>query len=1066
MFARCKQDPQFSSTLSMNRSPGNTGMYDSNYHSASYGDRSLSLCRDQDQSVQYHKAVPRHSVSGPGVPVYENTTNTTPEILNSMEYSPIQISPLDPYKLLEESTSRHSNKKNERACLSLSGSERAINSTDAMESTPILSVQPDVARGITRLSLSYSELNTEDGEVPQQNHRQCYEYSSEASSLQLSRYKNISPPYTNRALRKSDDVTFSNMSLPLPDDSMLSGVRRSMQTSAQNLSIPEENKSAHDMRGYRPSKKISPLSNVLKNRSMDSFYTNSPMDRQMSHMSDQGLSSSDHVLSMSDSATSRSHRSLTSSGFQSEESNFSSPGNMHDHYGLHSQFQSTPILENEISSIQDVLSCTRVQKRESMDVDLSKASPQATNTTPVSVYDQSVSAKDKRKPFPSALMYSESLEHIESPSLPPLTVSSRRSSSAGSGNAGRFFRDLTEDCDSAAQSEISDSSGTFSQSVDSSRRTRYSNYNEKSSLSAFLSERSSSITGNVQSSNESISLSSDPDRLVDKVSVPNQSVENYRQSPLRRKSDPANRIYENIDDIAPNDSAELPYESKASSQMNQNKDNMNQIHLSKLEKNFSPDHHRSPAQVNNDDCVVDGCLGEEELKSDANRSGRNEDIFNRDRWRASLDKEMRARLVQDIEKLAPRKLYQLRAKNDTDTKKKISPVKISDYYDSPYKFRRSAGRQSEYVNINNVSPDSLGSSFEHVHILTPGVYTDYENVYNLNRLKTGNCPLVRPESLSDSLILDDQVAGHENRNSMGTIVSEPCSAYISTVARAFPAETREMRSPINTTGVNSAFKPVKPRRSFEKDSNTSNSSAGSDNPVFEEASNQNFSSNVSTQDELSFSKNKSVNESTSATFTVNRSQATPSSNSSVESAPWSSMSDCRAQSFGYMGQTPVNYLRLAGTAPLSFSMSTLPHDERSSRCSTHSYSNSIPWEDPENISSNQSTQDRSGSGRKPLRSLENTPVFSPICGQEIVGDIEKANRKRFMSTPKLSVGCDSRVSKTPNCSSYTPHRHHSSGFKNKTFCDDTSTWSSQSVSGQEWALESNERSSLSKTTYI
>jgi len=169
-------------------------------------------------------------------------------------------------------------------------------------------------------------------------------------------------------------------------------------------------------------------------------------------------------------------------------------------------------------------------------------------------------------------------------------------------------------------------------------------------------------------------------------------------------------------------------------------------------------------------------------------------------------------------------------------------------------------------------------------------------------------------------------------------------------------------------------------------------------------------------------------------------------------------------------QSPRNYLQLAGKAPLNFSVPTFLRDDSSSQTSKHSYTDSIPWEESE--SSLQTSADLSGvkpSVRQPLKALENTPVFSPIYGQDRQLSIELSSRKRFMSTPKLSTGSEmsmSRNSEDSILSMKTPQRRRSSGVPKKTYSDNTSTWSSQSEADISNHVNEHSTFALSKTTYI
>lgn len=146
------------------------------------------------------------------------------------------------------------------------------------------------------------------------------------------------------------------------------------------------------------------------------------------------------------------------------------------------------------------------------------------------------------------------------------------------------------------------------------------------------------------------------------------------------------------------------------------------------------------------------------------------------------------------------------------------------------------------------------------------------------------------------------------------------------------------------------------------------------------------------------------------------------SDDSENTLPWQWSESIDSESVS-SNRTSRNYFELAGTNVLSFLS-----DYNSSKFSENS--DSVLSVDMK---------------RQPLKALENTPVFSPICGQERRLSLELSSRKRFTSTPKLSTGSDlsvsSKNSEDKNMSvARTPKRRRSNGVGNQSGLNDTSVW--------------------------
>jgi hypothetical protein len=812
-----------------------------------------------------------------------------------------------------------------------------------------------------------------------------------------------------------------------------------------------------------------------------------------------------------------------------------------------------PVVENEISSICPPSSVrAATSKRVSLDDDIYADSSKFKNSTPVidenhHVYDKDL--KDNITPItsigpkkanvimpPSSLFYENS--NVDSPVLPPIGWSRRSSSAGSSGSGGRFFKDPTL----SSNEDLNNKSGESKCTVSLVSQGSNNGYMEKSSLSALLSDMSSSKC--TRTSEENFSMASDPDTLkrsnhsilsdnmIDRKteSLPYMPVNDgyslnhsdngltaslphqfYNMQGRRSLDKSQNSIhdYENIDKYtkqssnASNSSLNLSGSKTVSAYLYNNEPEKNRLqelynefshascmkNESDINHTFDKDKIPNYENVNelNDGNIAD-CIPESDSRSD---------MFSRDKWRASLDKEMKERLVHDIERLAPKKLYQLSTKNGPP-KKKMSPVNITEYNDSPYKFRKPYGSAtpSEYENIDSLgqthlseytespfkvrksgitarraiygsmkseSKDSLTGEYENINSLSGD--TNYVNIDHL----LGPCPVATPESLSDTVMLDD-IHGPLGRGdkTFNLVNNRHSDIYQDSVFENESLRSQELsrtKSPINTSGFNSAFKPVKGRKSVE--SPLSRTSSGSDKTY-------NIENEIDYKtDEFVHSNQEGLVESTDSSSNSGKSSRRQSNISNYVSDVENMSSFQWTRDTGMLSMTglsdsvsrsPRNYLQLAGKAPLNFSVPTFLQDESSSQTSKHSYTDSIPWEESDN--SLQTTADLSeGKIRQPLKALENTPVFSPIYGQDRRLSIELSSRKRFMSTPKLSTGSELSVSRNSE-ESKTPQRRRSSGLSKKPYSDNTSTWSSQSETDISCNVSGHSTFALSKTTYI
>lgn len=1131
MFARCKLDPSFVSNSSISDILFNQTMKQ-NTPGSRHGKYSLSPENSNGRTLlEQNKSESDISCSNWNHTKTSDSSSksliysvkSTPDRQMANEGGPVSISPLDPSRLWEESKGRLRLTPTYNSFQYPTGSDPSLNQPG--ERNTVLTVTPDTSRGITHLSLSYSDLNSENSEskVNRSGDKQNSALSETADSFVFRNGVNKSIESLSNSsnlVTQSELLSFSDVSLQLPDSSS-SSRNMSQCTSAENKSY-----SARKNRSDEKYAKVGSLDRRDKSRSVDSFSSReySPSERQSSYLSDRGLASSDRGLSSSSSTNNASgHRSLTSSGFQSEESNMSATSPAYGHFCSQSanQYQSTPIVENEISSINPPLSSKPLMtKRISLDKDIYPDVSKYKNSTPVieenttpvlqqafkeniTPVTSSVCKKPQSSLPPSSLFYSQQGD-VDSPVLPPLGWSRRSSSAGSSGSGGRYFKDPSVDEYESANENRSDEDLKYSQSL-VSQGSSNNLYGEKSSLSALLSDMSSSKC--TRTSDETISLSSDPESL-------RRSSQAILSASMMKKAESLPYMPEHsagyMENLRTGMTASLPYH-RQSLDRSQNSihdyENINNYSAQNASGSNSSSLNLSGGKVvssylcNNepekqrlqelyDELSHVSTLKKDRVPDYENVNERNDcntvnnGMFQRANWRASLDKEMKDRLVHDIEKLAPKKLYQLRTKNGPP-RKKLSPVDISEYTESPYKFRKSNTQTSDYENVDSLcrtalteythssfkvrkpgnsvrrtvidslrsgSQDSLTGECENIDSVPENA-----NYVNIDHL-LGPCPVATPESLSDTVILDD-------RNKTYSLIScenveqnqDTCSTSL---------ELLRNKSPINTSGVNSAFKPVKSRKSDE--SQLSGSSGDSD---------------------AVFSVNNEINELPCEAGFVEKSISSLRSGKSLrrQSNESNYLSDAESmssfqwsQNSGSMSMTstsdsvrhsPRNYLQLVGKAPLNFSVPTFLKDDNSSQISKHSYTDSIPWEESESL---QTTGDQSSikpTPRQPLKALENTPVFSPIYGLDRRLSIELSSRKRFMSTPKLSAGSEMSVSQTSDDSMAisgikTPQRRRSSGIFKKTYSDNTSTWSTQSESDISTHVNEHSTFALSKTTYI
>ena len=1081
MFARCKLDPSYVSNSSINDSVFHISpVYTPERHDSVKG--AIIEPISTDISGLSRKDTRSRQADN-------SCEDRTP--VRTKDFSPSHISPLDPYKLWEESQNRIGKSP---------GNGQLFYQPDGIgldgpDSTGMITILPDESRGISHLSLSYTD-NNDHSSTSHRSRRKNQSlmdcsgsvfYSKDQIASRESVYLNQTP------LNKSEEISFSNMSLPLPDTSgNQSRSRSSYSQSGQHHTSGSSTSGFHDS----ISDKSTPYRHQQINRSLSSYQDeNSPSDQHSSYSSDRGLSISDRVLTSGSDTGEKSQRSFTSSGFQSEESNLSnnSPTYANQSY-LKNQFHSAGIVENEIPSIRMTEADLTETVRRQSNADESIYSHQVTNQGICRVTNDQIA--------PTVLPSSpaDSPSEAEPLMLPPLL--SRRSSSAGSAGSGRFFKDPTLSDDSENGNANSSDESQYPRSTDSSLRR--SQFNEKSSLSAMISDMSSSKCGDINSSDESLSIRSDRtmpslngtnrEGLNKTRNIPYSYNKEHNSQPDQDESkSSAGPVYENIESYH---QASLPSGVQGTQDLSSHS----------LGQNYTdPVGEREFSQQCNgfigENEATQGARGSEHLLDDysdsPHRLGRGVDLFSRERWRASLDKEMRDRLVSDLEKLAPRKLYQLQNKN---IKNKLLPVELTEYTESPYKFRKPADRnvvkqkkpgtvlaetfdkQNEYENIKNFST-------ENDYNVSPNYLNqpaDYENIFNSKELL---CPVATPESLTDTCSLASATGTYSVDNfkaSRNTSVHSPLEnytvrgeLYLESFLDSINFRSEELsrtKSPINTSGINSAFRPVISRNK-NTDSLTQKNNSNKTFSVLDTSSKEN-SSLSKTKDlsatslERSYNASRSIDKSKRYSNVSQHSFVTENNNSTF---PWSGAED---SSMSTSSHSFVNYLNLVGY-PLDLSSVKVPADDTSK----HSFSDSIPWEDSVNKSI--SFQNKSNASvprsniRQPLKALENTPVFSPIYGQDRRQSLEASARKRFMSTPKLSSGSEISLSRTSdNSGSLSESRYKhlnksndsalSSKSKNRSFSKGVVTFDSNGENTSTWSTQRSfgEKSSLSASTYI
>lgn len=999
--------------------------------------------------------------------------------------SPVRISPLDPSKLWEETEGRLGRSPSLQDYMALGSSKNS----QSQDRNALLTVTPDESRGITRLSLSYSDLQSAETSANRSidNIRNRFLQTGSGSlNESQSMVKSLDSLGHSCSITNSRMLSFSDMSLPLPDNS--SKMARSC-FNQQDL-VKSTSKDSAIGRGYKSverkhRKRSSPLNHSNGKNSVDSL---SSRDFSSSYLSDRGLSSSDRGLSFSDRGlSSSSHTNDTSSGFQSEASNLSGISPLYCNLGNNkssNQFQSTPIAENEIATITEPRVAAMVNRRTSLDTEIDAVSGYASRT-PMNpeVFRLPVSVP------PQACLFAveKELDTIESPVLPPLRVS-RRPSSSGSSGSGKYFKEPTLD-ESPCQENTSYSSNRH-RSAGSQSRVNSSTYLEKSSLSALLSDMSCSNTGGARSSEESLSMSSNPDSLKrSRFSDNSDSCMRKAASLPYLDSETSEQI--EISSKGLDMYTSLPHPRRVSDYLCSNTEEKKRLQeLYNEISEVSGNRLRNSSSEN----VVENQVNDPELDLSVSpeRLGACIEVFDRDHWRASLDKEMKERLVADMEKMAPKKLYQLKSKSDLG-KRKVSPVNIAEYTESPYKFRKPQTREmSLYENLTSVSRDSLASECDSV-ITNTTAFHDYENLY-MARDNLSGCPIATPESLSDVGFADDySQTVPKHGQSLGLVRGELFYDPVPESVRS--DELSRTKSPINISGLNSAFKPVKSKKGIDSFSVNSGTSSDTTYTVSDENTsdkpNESVSNNSISPDSLT--QSVTLEKSVKSTSVLGEKSGRRSNVSQYSigsetgsSFQWSQASDTESAS-GVYDETPRNYLKMVGKNALSFSMSTLPRDDVSSQGSQHSYTDSIPWDDTENKSLSFQNPDKSKSSsfqnaeysniikscpRQPLKQLENTPAFSPIYGYDRRLSLELSSRKRFMSTPKLSTGSELSVSSKNSedeslmSGIQTPHRRRSSGVGKKSFSDNTSTWSTQSENEGGNSVHEHSTFGLSKTAYI
>ncbi|KAL4236359.1 XK [Mactra antiquata] len=1150
MFSRCKLDPSFVSnesiseilfnqTLKRESVDGNIGV--TSLSPSQYPQSDLPRFEQNNSITAIDGQNWNHSrVSNNSSKSLIVSNRSTPDRDLTLGTKPMKISPLDPSKLWEESEQRLDSMVSPNSYLCNNEIDTIPNRSK--DKTAVLTITPDESRGITHLSLSYSDLN---GDQKSGSGNSILKGEVNKSVESLNDHSN------NRSHSKL--LSFSDESLQLPDNSYNNSRNRSnshqdsMQSGSQtNHTGPYSDRLERKSSEYG----IRSLDRGGKTRSVDSFNSREcSSDTQPSYLSDRGLASSDHALSSSASTNDiYGQRSMTSSGFQSEESNLSVTSPKHKFYSKYlqqQQSQAKPLVENEISSISQPVTTSMIRnKRVSLDQDIYADSETFKNSTPIieGTKASGLNADDitpiiRGEPknrdtelLPSSLFNFDVTSSKDSPTLPPIGWS--RTSSSNSGR--RFFEDLT---DTSCHDGMKSNEDNRENRSNMSSYVETPSYMERSSLSVLLSDMSSFKNGGNRTSSETVSSQSDIDSLKrstnsnsvdlminrttslpyipqnklspcltpDEVSASLPHIVNSRQS-LDKSLDSIHE-YENIENYSSQNGS-----GSSSASLNVSGGRIVSDYLC----NTEPEKTRmqelfneySSLKESTEKCKVSDYMNIGVSSDLGNRSqvneGQGEQARKSRNWRNSIDKQTTESLINDIEKLAPKKLYQLQSKSAVA--KKLSPVKISDYADSPYKFRKSnerkslSGAASDYENIRNFDQNDFNGSPYKVRQKSglsgnirsnkkgsvDSINTEislnssrlYENIDVLSSKIIGNCPIASPESLSDALLLDDLLPRQQAPSNQTYSIIEKVHSELDNVSPWASLESQSVelsrnKSPINTSGVNSAFKPVKNRQSVDSQSScsdhsrmTNSSSSTLDSGVYKSCHSNVSSRNGSSNEENVFVPEKSGHFSDSLQYSCNT--------ENVSSFQWIqntgvSMTTGLSES---VDQTPRNYLRMSITPP---SCLNVLNSDNASQSSKHSYTDSIPWEDSVNKSANSSMGGVNSSvgmapkqrPRQPLKSLENTPVFSPIYGNDNVHGVELSSRARYMSTPKLSSAQELSTSKTSEDSFggiKTPCRA-STGRSNRTNSNNTSTWSSQCDSDISDHM-GHSTFALSKTTYI
>ncbi|KAL3868628.1 hypothetical protein ACJMK2_041419 [Sinanodonta woodiana] len=417
--------------------------------------------------------------------------------------------------------------------------------------------------------------------------------------------------------------------------------------------------------------------------------------------------------------------------------------------------------------------------------------------------------------------------------------------------------------------------------------------------------------------------------------------------------------------------------------------------------------------------------------------GRSVDLFNRSAWRASLDKEQQMRLENSF----VGKSVQSKILYDDRGQKTGSPhePQMSDLAESPYRFRYS-----------NEKEDSKLSQLSGNKSFGVDLSQKCKGGQNENQAQSDTSS-TEVEGIKDSLSsLEESYQGDTERGlySSTSLISDHSDKYSSasnSITSSLLDGSRTRKSPINRTGKNSAFRPVKPRESvMPKSSHSITFSVHKG-----QSKDHTYINTISPLGPLDSSdkENLAPDAITLSSYEESSSSFRWSKLSSESSMTGTSLED----------KSSINYLRMAGHTSLNFSHGCFPQMGNPSFLSNHSQSSSIPWEDSANISnsihqynlnehSQGSTLPVSTSKRQPLKSLENTPGVSPIGDKSLHTSLELSSWKHFMSTPKFST--ESEASSHRNLKSLSSglelhQSRRSSGIGANTPNQESSSWSSQ-----------------------